>query len=63
MSAKALNSDAERKQKVMSRTPRSEDCRGKPSDIGEAALFLASEAARYITGVIIPVDGGNSVGF
>ena len=27
-------------------------------DIGYAALFLASDEARYITGVIIPVDGG-----
>jgi NAD(P)-dependent dehydrogenase (short-subunit alcohol dehydrogenase family) len=29
-----------------------------PSDIGNAALFLASEAATYITGVTLPVDGG-----
>jgi NAD(P)-dependent dehydrogenase (short-subunit alcohol dehydrogenase family) len=27
-------------------------------DIGYAALFLASEEARYITGVVLPVDGG-----
>ena len=36
---------------------------GKPSDIGHAAVFLASEAARYVTGVSLPVDGGNSIGF
>jgi NAD(P)-dependent dehydrogenase (short-subunit alcohol dehydrogenase family) len=36
---------------------------GQPDDIGEAAGFLASDAARYITGVILPVDGGNSIGF
>jgi NAD(P)-dependent dehydrogenase (short-subunit alcohol dehydrogenase family) len=36
---------------------------GQPSDIGEAALFLASDASGYITGVILPVDGGNSIGF
>lgn len=61
MSSKALNGDAERKQKVFSRTPMGR--LGEPGDIGDAALFLASEHAKYITGVILPVDGGNSVGF
>lgn len=61
MSAKALNNDPERKNKVMSRTPMG--VLGDPSDIGDAAYFLATEASRYITGVILPVDGGNSIGF
>jgi len=61
MSAKALNDDTERMQKVLSRTPMGG--LGSPSDIGDAALFLASDAAKYITGVVLPVDGGNSVGF
>ena len=61
MSAKALNSDPERKHKALDRTPMGQ--LGEPSDIGDAAVFLASDAARYITGVILPVDGGNSVGF
>lgn len=61
MSAKALNNDPERKQKALSRTPMG--MLGDPSDIGDAALFLASNAARYITGVVLPVDGGNSIGF
>ena len=61
MSSKALNGDKERKQKVFSRTPMG--VLGQPSDIGDAALFLSSEAAKYITGVVLPVDGGNSVGF
>jgi NAD(P)-dependent dehydrogenase (short-subunit alcohol dehydrogenase family) len=61
MSAKALNGDPERKQKVMSRTPMAK--LGDPSDVGDAALFLASDASKYITGVILPVDGGNSIGF
>lgn len=30
---------------------------GRPRDIGQAAAFLASDAADYITGAIIPVDG------
>jgi NAD(P)-dependent dehydrogenase (short-subunit alcohol dehydrogenase family) len=29
-----------------------------PEDIGRAAAFLASDAADYITGVVLPVDGG-----
>jgi NAD(P)-dependent dehydrogenase (short-subunit alcohol dehydrogenase family) len=61
MSSKALNGDAERKQKVLSRTPLGQ--LGEPSDIGDAALFLASGQAKYLTGVILPVDGGNSIGF
>lgn len=31
---------------------------GKPEDIANAVCFLASEAADYITGVVLPVDGG-----
>lgn len=34
---------------------------GQPSDIAGAALFLASDAAAFITGVTLPVDGGYSV--
>ena len=61
MTAKALNSDPERKAKVFGRTPMG--IMGQPEDIGEAAYFLASDAAKYITGVVLPVDGGNSIGF
>ena len=61
MSAKALNSDAERKQKVLSRTPMG--YLGQPADVANAALYLANGEANYITGVILPVDGGNSIGF
>ena len=61
MTATALDSDPERKAKVFGRTPMG--VMGHASDIGEAAYFLASGAAKYITGVILPVDGGNSIGF
>lgn len=35
---------------------------GKPDDIAEAALFLASESASYITGTILDCDGGMKLG-
>lgn len=31
---------------------------GTPQDVAEAAAFLASDSARYITGVVLGVDGG-----
>jgi NAD(P)-dependent dehydrogenase (short-subunit alcohol dehydrogenase family) len=61
MTEKALNSDPERKAKVFGRTPMGH--MGEPEDIGNAALYLASDGAKYVTGVILPVDGGNSIGF
>ncbi|SFI95085.1 SDR family NAD(P)-dependent oxidoreductase [Bradyrhizobium sp. Gha] len=31
---------------------------GKPGDVADAAMFLSSDIATYITGVVLPVDGG-----
>jgi NAD(P)-dependent dehydrogenase (short-subunit alcohol dehydrogenase family) len=61
MSRTAMNSDPDRRDRAMRRTPMGKF--GQPSDIGHAAVFLASEGARYITGASLPVDGGNSIGF
>lgn len=57
----AMNGDPARRDKAMDRTPMA--TWGKPDDIGWAAVFLASTASKFITGVSLPVDGGNSIGF
>jgi len=36
--------------------------RGMPGDVANAALFLASERSAQVTGMVLPVDGGTSVG-
>lgn len=61
MFRKAMDNDPNRLQKVLDRTP--VKALGSPEDIGNAAVFLASNAAKFITGVCLPVDGGNSIGF
>jgi gluconate 5-dehydrogenase len=57
----ALNGDPERSKKILGRTPM--NCFGTPRDIGLAATYLCSPAARFVTGVFLPVDGGASIGF
>ncbi len=47
---------AARETAILARTPLKRV--GDPEDVAGAAVFLASDAARYITGVILPVDGG-----
>ena len=61
MSAKAFNSDPARKEKVLSRTPIGH--LGTTEDVANAVYFLASEDAKFITGEVLKVDGGNSIGF
>ena len=56
---KAAQADAARSEAIVSRTPFGRW--GKPGDIGGAAVFLCSEAASFITGAILPVDGGYMV--
>lgn len=61
MSKKAMDADPERKNKVMSRTPMRRF--GTTTEVAKAAYYLCSDEASYITGVVLPVDGGNSIGF
>lgn len=57
----AMSSDPDRMNKALGRTPMAKF--GLPIDIGNAAVFLASDAAAYVTGVSLRVDGGNAIGF
>ena len=34
---------------------------GKPEDMAGAAIFLSSKASAYITGIVMPVDGGSLI--
>jgi gluconate 5-dehydrogenase len=61
MSRKAFAGDPARRERILARTPMAR--LGEPDDVGWAAVYLSSDAARFVTGVILPVDGGASVGF
>ena len=53
-----LQDDPDRSRAILERTPMARW--GTPSDLVGPALFLASAAARFVTGVVLPVDGGYS---
>jgi len=61
MMLKALKGDPARAQKVLGRTPMNRF--GTAQEVGLAAVFLCSPAAQFITGTVLPVDGGISIGF
>jgi gluconate 5-dehydrogenase len=61
MLRKALAGDTAREAKILGRTPMGRF--GDPDDIGWAAVFLSSKAGKFITGTVLPVDGGASIGF
>jgi 2-deoxy-D-gluconate 3-dehydrogenase len=51
-----LRSDEKRSRDILARIPAGRW--GKPSDLGGAAIFLASPASDYVHGAVVPVDGG-----
>ena len=52
----ALQDDSERSAAILVRTPLGRWA--EPADIAGAVVFLCSPAARFVTGVVLPVDGG-----
>lgn len=53
---RGLVEDEGRSAGILARTPMGRW--GEPGDIGGAVVFLCSEAARFVTGTILPIDGG-----
>lgn len=53
---KAAQADKARSDAIVARTPFGRW--GRPEDVGGAVVFLCSEAAGFITGTVLPVDGG-----
>lgn len=50
--------DPERSKAILSRTPMARF--GDPHEVGDVVGFLVSDSARFVTGAVIPVDGGYS---
>jgi len=61
MLRRAIEADAERARKIVGRIQI--EGFGRAEDVGLAAVYLSSPAARYVTGVILPVDGGGHASF
>jgi NAD(P)-dependent dehydrogenase (short-subunit alcohol dehydrogenase family) len=55
----ALQRDDRRSAELISRTPLGRW--GRPEEVAGPVLFLASELACFVTGAVLPVDGGYSV--
>lgn len=52
----------ERSIREMMRADRPLQREGTPGDVSEAVAYLAGDRARYITGIVLPVDGGTAAG-
>ena len=61
MLRKSFEGDPGRRDRILSRTPMGKV--GDPDDVAWAGVYLSSPAARFVTGTVMPVDGGVSIGF
>ena len=53
---RGLTSDEARSAAILARTPMKRW--GEPADIGGSIVYLCSDAARFVTGIVLPIDGG-----
>lgn len=56
-----VDNDPKRHEKILGRIQMGHE--GMPEDIGWAAVYLCSDAAKYVTGICLPVDGGALAAF
>jgi NAD(P)-dependent dehydrogenase (short-subunit alcohol dehydrogenase family) len=56
LAAKAVLTSEESRRRIMSRTPMKR--LGEPAEVADVVAWLASDAASYVTGEIVVVDGG-----
>lgn len=61
MFRKATDSDPDRRKRIIEHTPMRRF--GTSQDVGWACVYLASDAASFVTGVSLPIDGGCRDGF
>lgn len=61
MQESAFAGDERRAKRILGRTPMGH--LGEPDDVAYAAVYLSSPAAKFVTGTMLVVDGGISVGF
>lgn len=61
MTRAILEKDPVRRKKIEGRLPGGTF--GQPEDVANAVFFLASDQSAHINGVVLPVDGGFSIGF
>ncbi len=61
MLRKSFEGDTARRDRILQRTPMGQV--GNPDDVAYASVYLSSPAARFVTGTVLAVDGGVSIGF
>jgi len=54
--SRGAREDPARNAMILARTPMARW--GQPEEVADPILFLCSDAARFVTGVVLPVDGG-----